>query len=250
MKLKDRVALVTGASRGIGRAVAETFAAQGASLFLVGHTDHEALNQALTAVRERGMEAEGLLADVGDYQAVQGLADAIERRFGVLDIVVNNAGNIQPTPLLETSAEQWDRTIKTHLYGTFYCTVEMVARFLKPRGGGKIINLTAPAALRGSLGVAAYAAAKGGIISFTKNAARELRPFNIQVNAILPIARSRMTDVLEAYFIKTLGAPPPRLRALPGPEALGPAFLFLASSDSDYVTGQVLTADGGLLDGE
>src|SRR5262249_46216696 len=130
------------------------------------------------------------------------------------------------------------------------CTVEMTNRFLKRKGSGKIINLTAPAALRGSLGVAAYAAAKGGIISFTKNAARELRSFNIQVNALLPIARSRMTDALEIYFERTVGKAPSRLRSLPEPEVLGPAFLFLASPDSDYITGQILTADGGSLEAE
>jgi 3-oxoacyl-[acyl-carrier protein] reductase len=110
------------------------------------------------------------------------------------------------------------------------------------------VNVTAPAAVRGSSGVADYASAKGGIIAFTRNAARELLPFNIQVNAVLPVARSRMTDALAEYHARFTGEEnAARLRNLPPPEAVVPSFLFLASSDSDYVSGQVLAADGGLL---
>jgi len=246
VKLKDRVALVTGASRGIGRAVAVAFARDGARLFLVGRTDRRALEDALRAAREAGADAEGALLDVGRYDDVQRLADLIAARFGTLDILVNNAGVITPTPLLEITPAQWDDTMRTHLYGTFYCTREMITRFMKDRRAGKIINVTAPAAVRASRGVADYASAKGGIISFTRNAARELLPLNIQVNAVLPIAETRMTAALMAYEEQTLGkGAGDRLRSLAPPEALGPAFVFFASSDSDYVTGQILAADGG-----
>jgi 3-oxoacyl-[acyl-carrier protein] reductase len=124
----------------------------------------------------------------------------------------------------------------------------MVRRFLKPKRSGKIINVTAPSALRGSYGVADYAAAKAGIIAFTRNAARELMPLNIQVNAVLPVARTRMTDALANYYIG-LSNPETaaRLETLAPPEAVVPAFLFFASAESDYVTGQVLAADGGLM---
>jgi len=119
-----------------------------------------------------------------------------------------------------------------------------VNRFMKAKGAGKVINLTAPSAVRGSRGVADYAAAKGGIIAFTKNAARELLPFNVQVNAVLPVADTRMTDTLAAYSQSVLGeAAAPVAR--PSPEDLVPTFLFFASSDSDVVTGQILAADGG-----
>ena len=248
MKLSGKVALITGASRGIGKGVAEGFAREGAKLFLVGHTDEEALRQTLADIRQSGAEAEGGLYDVGIYDEVRRIADAIGGRYGTLDIVINNAGNIAPTPLLEIPPEQWERTVRTHLHGTFYCTVEMVRRFLKPQRSGKIVNVTAPAAVRGSSGVADYASAKGGIIAFTRNAARELLPFNIQVNAVLPVARSRMTDALAEYHAGFTGEEnAARLRNLPPPEAVVPSFLFLASSDSDYVSGQVLAADGGLL---
>jgi 3-oxoacyl-[acyl-carrier protein] reductase len=124
----------------------------------------------------------------------------------------------------------------------------MVRRFLKPKRSGKIVNVTAPSAVRGSYGLADYASAKAGIIAFTRNAARELLPLNIQVNAVLPVARSRMTDALAEYHGSFVGAESAvMLRNLPSPEVVLPSFLFLASSDSDYVSGQVLAADGGLL---
>jgi len=247
MRLSGTVALVTGASRGIGSAVAQAFAREGASVFLVGHRDQDALERAIEETRQAGSaQADGGLFDVGHYEEVRRLAEAIERRFARLDIVVNNAGVIRPTPLLEIRPEQWEDTIRTHLHGTFHCTVEMVNRFMKQRRSGKIVNVAAASALRAYAGVADYASAKGGIVAFTRNAARELQPFNVQVNAIIPVARTRMIDALGAYYEKTLGARAAgRITEVAPPQALVPSFLFFASSDSDYVTGQILSADGG-----
>jgi 3-oxoacyl-[acyl-carrier protein] reductase len=247
-RLDGKAALITGASRGIGRSVAETFAKEGARLFLVGHQDQGALESTLRRMRELGADAQGGLFDVSNYGAVQRMADQISRDIKSLDILVNNAGVIRPRPLLEITPEQWDRTIRVHLHGTFHCTLEMTTRFLKPKGSGKIINVTAPAALRGSLGVADYASAKGGIIAFTKNAAQELAPFNIQVNAVLPIAHSRMTEALADYYRTSFGEEAAaRFQKLPSSDLVAATFLFFASSDSDYVTGQILGADGGLI---
>jgi len=247
-RLQDKIALITGGTRGIGKSVAEAFAHEGARLFLTGHLDESALQQTLSDLKQAGVDAAGGLFDIGSYDEVRRLANAIGNHFGALDIVVNNAGNIAPTPLLDITSEQWERTIGTHLNGTFYCTVEMVRRFLKPKLSGKIINVTAPSAVRGSYGVADYASAKAGIIAFTRNAARELLPLNIQVNAVLPVARTRMTEALAQYYA-ALSNPETvaRLGNLAPPESVAPAFLFFASADSDYVTGQVLAADGGLL---
>jgi len=246
MKLAGRVALITGASRGIGKSVAEGFAREGANLFLVGNRDEGALSETLREVRGSGVEAEGGLFDVGVYDDVARIADAIERRFGALDIVVNNAGIINPTPLLEITSEQWERTIRTNLNGTFYCTLEMVNRFMKRKRAGKIVNVAAAAALKAYQGVADYGSAKGGIVAFTRNAARELMPLNIQVNCVVPVAQSRMIDSLGEYYRKQFGAgASARIKDVAPPEALAPSFLFFASSDSDYVTGQILTADGG-----
>ena len=246
MRLSGSVALVTGASRGIGSAVAQAFAREGASVFLVGRRDPDALEHAIEETRQAGAQADGGLFDVGRYEEVRRLADAIERRFGRLDVVVNNAGVIRPTPLLEITPEQWDDTIRTHLYGTFHCTVEMVNRFMKQRRSGKIVNVAAASALRAYAGVADYASAKGGIVAFTRNAARELQPFNVQVNAIIPVARTRMIEALGAYYEKTHGARAAgHITEVAPPGALVPSFLFFASADSDYVTGQILSADGG-----
>lgn len=247
-KLTGKVALITGGTRGIGKSVAEAFAREGARLFLAGHVDQEALRQTLAEIRRMGADAEGGLFDIGGAEEVRRLADAIGKCYGTLDIVVNNAGNIAPTPLLEITPEQWEKTVRTHLSGTFHCTVEMVRRFLRPKKSGKIINVTAPSAVRGSNGIADYASAKAGIIAFTRNAARELLPLNIQVNAVLPVARSRMTDALAQYHARFVGEESAaRLERLPSTDVVVPPFLFFASSDSDYITGQVLAADGGLL---
>lgn len=246
VKLAGKIALVTGASRGIGRGVALAFAREGARLFLVGHVDQPALDETAHLVREAGAEVHLGLFDVGNYDEVCRIADGIAARFGTLDIVVNNAGTINPTPLLEISPAQWTRTLRTHLDGTFYGTVEMVRRFLAPKRAGKIINVTAPSAIRGSSGVADYAAAKGGIIAFTKNAAKEFAPLNIQVNAVLPVAESRMTEALAEYQARLHGeVAAARQRNRPSPDVVASSFLFFAAADSDYVTGQVLAADGG-----
>lgn len=245
-KLEGKIALVTGASRGIGRSVAQAFAREGAQLFLVGHVDQDALDEAAGTARETGVRVHAGLFDVGDHGDVCRMAERITAEFGTLDIVVNNAGTISPAPLLEITPEQFERVVRTHLFGTFYCTVEMVRRFLAPRRSGKIINVTAPSAVRGSSGVADYAAAKGGIIAFTKNAAKELAPLNVQVNAVLPVAQSRMTAALDEYDRSQLGTASVRhSRRRQSPDVLTASFLFFASVDSDYVTGQVLAADGG-----
>ncbi|HYW35322.1 MAG TPA: SDR family NAD(P)-dependent oxidoreductase [Balneolaceae bacterium] len=246
MKLEGKTALVTGASRGIGRAVAEGFAAEGARVFLTGHTDKDALNTAIEAMRNNGGRAEGGLYDVGNSGRISAMADHVQKAFGTADILVNNAGIIQPSPFLELSEQQWDRTIKTHLYGTFYCTQTIVNRFMKSQKSGKVINVTAPTAIRGGSDVVDYASAKGGITAFTKNVAKELKPMNIQVNAVLPVASSRMTDSLAAYYNDKYGRQmADRLSNLAEPSSVVPAFIFLAGDESDYITGQILGADDG-----
>jgi 3-oxoacyl-[acyl-carrier protein] reductase len=243
MKLKGKVALVTGASKGIGKAVSEGFAKEGAELYLVGHRDREGLNEVMEKCKSSGGKVDGGLFDVGNYEEIKMLVKNVENIFGNVDVLVNNAGIIKPTPFLEISPQQWDRVIRTHLYGTFYCTSEIVKRFMKDKKRGKIINVCAPSAIRGSVGVSDYASAKGGIYAFTKNVARELLIHNIQVNAILPVAKTRMTDALAAFY----GKEGERLLNLADPKELIPSFIFFASDDSDYVTGQILTADGGTM---
>ena len=174
--------------------------------------------------------------------------DDIQKTMGGLDILVNNAGIIRPTPFMEITPEQFERTVRTHLFGTFYHTQEALRRFMIPAKRGKIINLAAPAALRGSYGVVDYVSAKGGIIAFTKNVAKEMIPLNIQVNAIVPVAKTRMTDALSVYYAEQFGKEAGKqLEDIPETDRLIGIFVFFASADSDYITGQVVAADGGML---
>lgn len=250
MRLADKVAIITGGSRGIGRAVAVAFAREGAKVAVVGVSDQHALTEVaheIATTEKTGQEALALRADVSQQAEVEHLVQQVLERWGRIDILVNNAGVIHPCKLEEISAAQWSTTLAVHLTGTFLCT-QVVLPVMKAHGGGKIINVAAPSALRGSFGVADYAAAKGGIIAFTRNAASELKAHNIQVNCISPVAETRMTEALFAFRRQHLSEPIATFGQAKRaePEAVAPAFVFFACADSDYITGQVLAVDGGL----
>ena len=247
MRLLEKVAIVTGGSRGIGRAVALAFAREGARVAIVGVSDQEALAQVAQEITVLGREAFALNADVANRAEVDRSVQQVLEHWSRIDILVNNAGIIHPTRLEEISEGQWQATLAVHLTGTFHCT-QAVVPAMKAQGGGKIINVAAPAALRGSFGVADYAAAKGGIIAFTRNAASELKAYNIQVNCISPVAETRMTEALFAFRRQHLSEPAATFAQTKRaqPEAVAPAFVFFACVDSDYITGQVLAVDGGL----
>lgn len=247
MRLPEKVALITGGSRGIGRAVTLAFAREGARVALVGVSDEQALAHVAREVTTVGGEALALRADVRQRTEVDTVVRRVLDHWGRIDILVNNAGILHPSRLEEISEAQWHDTLAVHLTGTFHCT-QAVVPGMKAQGSGKIINVAAPSALRGSFGVAGYAAAKGGIIAFTRNAASELKPYNIQVNCISPVAETRMTEALFAFRRQHLSEPLATFgharRA--EPDAVAPAFVFFACADSDYITGQVLAVDGGL----
>jgi NAD(P)-dependent dehydrogenase (short-subunit alcohol dehydrogenase family) len=247
MRLRDKVALITGGSRGIGRAVALAFTREGAKVAVVGVSDHHALTQVADELAALGEAPLALRADVSQKAEVDRLVQQVVARWGRVDILVNNAGILHPRKLEEIGEAQWSATLAVHLTGTFLCT-QAVLPVMKAHGGGKIINVAAPSALRGSFGVADYAAAKGGVIAFTRNAASELKGENIQVNCISPVAETRMTEALFAFRRQHLSEPVATFgqanRA--EPEAVTPAFVFFACADSDYITGQVLAVDGGL----
>lgn len=240
-RLEGQVAIVTGGSRGIGRAVTLAFAREGADVAVIGVQDQTALRGVEKEISSLGGRALGVIADVTQRAGIDQLVHRIVESWGRIDILVNNAGIIRPALLEKISGEQWDETMAVHLKGTFNCT-QAVLPTMKRQRKGKIINVTAPSALRGSYGVADYAAAKGGIIAFTRNAANELKPHNIQVNCISPVANTRMTDALLAFrrqYSSEPLAPFPQERLVP-PEAVAPTFVFFACSDSDYITGQIL----------
>lgn len=237
-KLGDNVAIITGGSRGIGRAVALAFAREGARVAVTAAHDQAALKEAEREIASLGVEALASLADVSRRADIDLFVRAVIDRWERIDILVNNAGVLNPAPLESLSEEQWDETLSVHLKGTFNCT-QAVIPYMRQRGKGKIINIAAPSALRGSYGVSDYAAAKGGIIAFTRNAANELKTYNIQVNCISPVADTRMTETLTSFRRDHLGQVE-RHRKFVAPEAIAPAFVFFASSDSDYVSGQLL----------
>ncbi len=246
-RLQDKVAIVTGASRGIGKAVALEFVRQGAHVVVVAVSDLAAAQEVTDAIKALGREAISAMADVSQRAEVDALVQAALDKFGKVDILVNNAGIINPSLLLQLTESQWDRTIEVHLKGTFNCT-QAIAQHMKESGGGKIINVAAPSVLRAStLGVADYAAAKGGIVAFTKTAAKELAPFRITVNCVSPAVYTRMTDRLMEVDQSTLEQRATRvpLGWFGQPEDVAPAFVFFACKDADYITGQVLAVDGG-----
>ncbi|MCS6927374.1 MAG: SDR family oxidoreductase [Candidatus Binatia bacterium] len=247
MRLAEKVALITGGSRGIGRAVALAFAREGARIAILGVSDEEALARVAQEIAAIGRSVLTLRADVRQRTEVDTAVRRVLDRWGRVDILVNNAGVLHPCRLEEISEAQWQDTLAVHLTGTFHCT-QAVVPSMKTQGSGKIINVAAPSALRGSFGVADYAAAKGGIIAFTRNAASELKPYNIQVNCISPVAETRMTQALFAFRRQHLGEPLATFghAKLVEPDAVAPVFVFFACADSDYVTGQVLAVDGGL----
>jgi 3-oxoacyl-[acyl-carrier protein] reductase len=237
-RLDGQVAIVTGGSRGIGRAVALAFAREGARVVVIAVEDRQALERAEGEIAALGGDVFGVLANVARRSDIEGLVQSVIAKWGRIDILVNNAGILRPAPLEQISEERWDETLAVHLKGTFNC-MQAVIPFMKQQRKGKIINLAAPSALRGSYGVSDYAAAKGGIIAFTRNAANELKTYNIQVNCTSPTANTRMTKALTDFRREQLGIMR-RDREFVPPEAIAPAFLFFASSDSDYVSGQVL----------
>jgi len=235
-RLAGKVAIVTGASRGIGRAVATAFAREGAALALIGHRDQALLRSVEQEVLVLGADAVSRLLDVGDGSQMQSLVQSVVARWQRLDILVNNAGVLKLARFEDISENQWDETVRVHLKGTFN-GCKSVLPIMKRQRSGKIINVAGPAALRPSTGVCDYAAAKGGIIALTSNLANELKPFDVQANCISPIADTRMTEAIAAFR----GAPgSAESRRTMDPEVVTPAFVFFACSDSDYITGQVL----------
>ena len=237
-RLDGQVAIVTGGSRGIGRAVALAFAREGAHVAVVALRDDEALKKIASEIALLGRESIGMLVDVAQRGAIDRLVQAVLAKWGRIDVLVNNAGILRLGPLENISEERWDETLGVHLKGTFNCT-QAVIPIMKQQRKGKIINIAAPSALRGSFGVADYAAAKGGVIAFTKNAASELKAYNIQVNCISPVADTRLTEELTKFRREHLGIARRDRESVP-PEAIAPAFLFFATADSDYVSGQLI----------
>lgn len=245
MKLKDKVAVITGSGSGIGRAIALRFAEEGARVVIASRTLENA-EATLRKVQLLGTEAFLHVTDVRQKSSVESLFRALDERQCGIDILVNNAGQAGPmTPLHETSDEQWHSYIEAHLHGTFYCTREATKRMLEQKRGGAIINMASVAALRGLSGASAYSAAKGAMVAFTKAVAQEYAIHNIRINALAPgWVETPMLD----HWPKKLRTMMPSMTPLGRigkPEEIAEVALFLASDASSLMVGQVLSPNGG-----
>lgn len=245
MNLRGKVALVTGGSRGIGRAVSLRLAGAGAFVFVNYARNEEAARETLRLIGEEGGEAEALRFDVADHKAATDAIAALIRQKGRIDILVNNAGESRDGLLVRMKEQDWDRVIGTNLKGAFNCSRAVAYAMMKQRSG-RIINVSSVVALSGNAGQANYSASKAGLVGLTKSLARELAPRAICVNAVAPgLIDTDMTSAMtEEQRERVLGEIP--LSRLGTPDDVAGVVLFLASDEAGYITGQVIGVNGGL----
>ena len=255
-RLKDRSAIITGAGRGIGRAIALAFAAEGANV-LINDVDAGNAEEVAREVEKEGVSVAINTDAIGSVVAAEAVVAAAFDAFGDVDILVNNAGILRDRMLHNMTEEDFDAVIEVHLKGTWACGREIVKRWrpvAKEEGQAgtprhrKIVNVTSPSGLIGSVGQSNYSAAKMGIVGLTKTWAKELGALNINVNAVSPTALTAMTEPL----LQDPEVAKQRLARFPlgrygDPQEIAMAFVYLASDESNYVTGQVLCVDGGLV---
>jgi len=243
-RLDGRIALVTGASRGIGAAIALAFGREGAAVAVNYHRSPARAAEVVAAVQAGGGKAMALQADVSDGRAVRALVDQTLAAFGRIDVLVNNAGILTAAPLAQMSDEVWDTMLATNLRAVFLCARAVLPGMLE-RGSGKIINVSSQLGQKGLANHTHYAAAKGGVIAFTRALAREVGPRGIHVNAIAPGAIDTeliapVTDESRRERSAIFA-----LRRFGSPEEVAPTAVFLASDDSSYYAGQTLNPNGG-----
>ncbi|MSR32635.1 MAG: 3-oxoacyl-[acyl-carrier-protein] reductase [Gemmataceae bacterium] len=245
MRLKDKVALVTGGSRGIGKAVAQGLAGEGAKVAIIYKGSKEAAEALAGEIISQGGQALALQADVADYNRAKAVVEEVEKALGPVDILVNNAGMIHDDLFVRLEPEQWNQVLQTNLGGTFnFC--HAVAFSMLRRRAGRIINVSSVAADYVNPGQTNYSASKGAVNSFTRSLAVELASRGVTVNAVAPgfietdmsaAVRNKAGDLIKKFI---------PMRRFGQPEDIAKVVLFLAGPDSSYITGQVITIDGGL----
>lgn len=244
MRLTGKVALVTGASRGLGKAIALQLAEEGAQVVVNYAKSAEKAGEVVEAIQSAGGNALAMQADVSHFEEVEKMVDDIYEKFERVDILVNNAGINRDELLMSMEKEDWDAVINTNLGGLFNCT-KAVAKYMMLQKSGRIINISSIAGERGGRGQSNYAASKGGVNAFTRSVAMELAPKKITVNAIAPgvvetemsstVIRRAKDQILNSIALKRFGQA----------EEVAKVVTFLASDDSSYITGEVIRVDGG-----
>lgn len=246
MLLVDKVVIITGASRGIGKSIAQICVNQGAKVAFTYLSSEEKARALEAELSAQGGVAVGFKSDASDFNQAHDLVDQVVARFGTVDVLVNNAGITRDTLMMRMTEEQWDEVINTNLKSAFNLTKAVIKPMLKARSGS-IINMSSVVGVKGNAGQANYAASKAGLIGFTKSIATELGSRNIRCNAIAPgFIETEMTEVLDPTVVEQWrNAIPLKRGGLP--EDVANATVFLASEMSAYVTGQTLHVCGGML---
>ena len=246
MQLKDKVTIVTGGTKGIGKSICLLFAKEGASVIANFSNDVNAAEDLMNEAKSKGLNIRLFKADVTQFDQVKEMVEEVYAQFGKIDILVNNVGLVRDNFLMLMSYEDWDSLLKGNLSSLFYCCKAVIRKMI-PERRGKIINISSISGILGTSGQTNYAATKGGMISFTKSLARELGPFNIHVNAVAPgliesdivskMPKEKVEAIIKSSSLGRIGKP----------EEVANVVLFLASEDSNYITGQTIVVDGGIV---
>jgi 3-oxoacyl-[acyl-carrier protein] reductase len=245
-RLEGKAAVITGGGRGVGRAICLAYAREGADILVNYATRDQPALEVVEMIQKMGRKAVAVKGNVAVKADAQRIIDSAVDHFGKIDILVNNAGATKTAMLYKMTEEQWDEIVDIHLKGPFLC-IQAASKYMMQQKSGRIVNVTSTAGVAGTKGQINYSSAKGGVITLTKSAARELADYGITVNVILlGIVATEMSEKIrsdpklqEIYMRRIL------LNRFAEPEEVAPAFVFLASDESRYITGQLLGVDGG-----